>query len=115
MNSYNNRYADNWLTELVPRAHKACKGICCHCHRRPSKQIHHVRYQRNGKAIAGYERVDGDEEKDAYGLCEDCHKQKAHATENWRRVKDNPELNNHNTDEFINRLRIGLELTEYVL
>jgi hypothetical protein len=42
---FSDRYPDNWR-QTIARAHKSTAGICCHCCREPSKEVHHGHYRR---------------------------------------------------------------------
>lgn len=100
---FDKRYADNW-TKLAARARQATNGICCLCRSRKAVEVHHVRYARNGRAIAGKEQPG----VDIFPLCGDCHKI-AHQPKNWIKDKNNPVLGNRNHPEFVKRLQSGFK------
>lgn len=111
VNSYDKRYGETWRSHTVPKAHRSTKGICCHCHQRPSKEIHHAVYRDSRGAIADREEPG----IHVFPLCKPCHESVAHNSQNWIRARQNPGLNNRNTDEFYNRLRIGFEIVRHTL
>ncbi len=97
--NYSKRYAGNYK-HTCKVSHQSTGGYCSWCLARKSEENHHVRYKDSIGCIRGRE-IPG---IDVFPLCLRCHDVVAHSDANWVRVKDNPELNNHNTPEFIDEL-----------
>ncbi len=99
---FDSRYGENWNPNFLAHCHSLTRGKCCYCIRRRSNQVHHVRYARNGKPIAGRE-VPG---VDVFPVCSRCHAE-LHNDTNWIKSVANPVLGNRNTAESIQRLTDG--------
>ena len=96
---YDDRYAGDYKYTCAI-THAATGGLCSWCLCRPSKEIHHVRYRDSLGAIAGRE-VPG---IDVFPVCCVCHRSACHSKLYWVHVPKQPELNNHNTPEFVQLL-----------
>jgi hypothetical protein len=103
---YQKRYHPHRYPPIVRFAHLSIGGICCWCLAKPSEEIHHVRYKDQYGAIAGRE-IPG---VDIFPVCIKCHDSECHSKENWVIAKVKPELNNHSTEDAVERLKIGYEL-----
>jgi hypothetical protein len=97
--NFEKRYAKNWTTEFRRSVHQSVGGICIHCKREKSAEIHHSHYKDRRGAIAGREKPG----VDLFPLCQKCHG-KAHSSANWIKDKADPVLGNRNTDQFLNQL-----------
>jgi|GEM_PF-6587366 len=104
------RYPDNW-EEICAIAHRATGHKCCLCWVARSVQCHHVRY-RDKRGNIRDRLVVG---RDIFPLCGTattpgtCHFA-AHQKENWIKDKKDPVLGNHNTSEFVKKLKLGYQL-----
>lgn len=96
------RYASNW-----PKIRKdtllRTGGLCVMC-RAKACEVHHTRYSywdgRKWQRIAGKEQP----LKDVFPLCRRCHGT-AHSSQYWIWDKQNPDLGNRNTDDFVKYLQ----------
>jgi len=102
MKDFPRRYASNW--PAIRRETMIRTGGLCVCCRGKAVEVHHVRYALwNGKK---WQRIAGKERPliDVFPLCRKCH-EAAHKPAFWIWDKQDPELGNRNTDEFVKHLQ----------
>lgn len=97
LRQFPNRYAANWR-DTRDRTLKMTAHKCVMCGKKAT-EVHHVRYKDAMGAIAGRERP----LFDVFPLCKKHHEE-AHTSWNWVRDRFDPELGNHNREEFVQRL-----------
>lgn len=97
--NFEKRYAQNWTTDFRRGIHQSVGGVCIHCKKEKSKEIHHAHYKDRRGAIAGREKPG----VDLFPLCQKCHGI-AHSKGNWIKDKTDPVLGNRNADKFLNQL-----------
>ena len=111
MNNLDRRYENQWGSKgrswnLICRdARSLTNNRCTLNPRHRATQVHHAYYRRRfgwlGRRldIAGVERPG----VDVFPLCDECHIPIAHHRDNWIQYEDQGD--NHNTREFIAKLR----------
>jgi len=45
-------------------------------------------------------------------VCLECHNNKCHSIKNWVKSKSNPVWDNHNKQEFVDRLILGMKMLQ---
>jgi hypothetical protein len=100
---WNVRYGNIWeYKKKVAGAHKhhsEVLGVCVVCMVRPCTTMHHTEYG-----------VDEELGYNWFPVCNNCHNGKCHHSKNWIKHPTNPRLLNHNTEEFVGKLRFNWRL-----
>lgn len=100
---YSVRYEGNYSTKCTKawKEHEKLGGLCVCCLKAPAAELHHTSY--GGKPLSRlYDNW--------FPVCERCHTTKAHSQENWTVCRANRVWGNRNTEEFRDRLILGVNL-----
>ncbi|MHC5917560.1 MAG: hypothetical protein ACYTXE_42785 [Nostoc sp.] len=86
---------------IAHKQHRQAHSKCCCCLRSEGTQMHHTEYTYTNHEKLGI---------NWFPLCNKCHHEVAHSSNNWIKNKADPVRNNKNTEEFIARLKLGFKL-----
>ena len=103
------RYSAQWRYGDIQRiAHKQTKNTCCYCMARRSKEVHHARYQDGMGKVRTHEIAAIG--KSLFPVCLPYHRGKLHDRRAWHYDNDDPVFGSGNTNEVVERLRLGFKL-----